>query len=248
MKRLFINEWMKIRYSKLLWILFAGILALTLVFAVCLGGAPGTGYYVGITASFEYMTFGATMIMMLLAPVVAIFFTQELQEGTMHNTLSCGVSRRQYFAAKTICITVSGLAIYLMSVLLYTCTRTLMAGFAPASLTYPDCNAAVTAIFQLGCCLQVFTYLTCFLLISVLFKRTAFVNLTGIVIWYGDATLSVSFPFWRGPMASSSVSYDLWEEGKVLTTEFLKQYSQCIIMSIVFLALSYFVFMKRDIN
>jgi len=249
MKKLFINEWTKIKYSRLLWILFAGILALVLVMGMGVQGMADRGFwYVGVTSSFEFMSTCASMVMMLLAPVAGIFFTQELQDGTMHNTLSCGISRSQYFAVKAICTIVSGLGIYLATVLLYFLTRTICAGYAPLPGTYPDCGPAIAVVYQLNCCIQVLTYLTSFLLVSVLAKRTYIVNLAGLVIWSGESILTFSVSFWKGPLNSILVSHDLWTEGRVFTVDFLRQSLFCLGLSIVFLALSYLVFIKRDIN
>lgn len=249
MKRLFVNEWVKMKYSKLLWILLGGILALMLLMGIGTQGAPDKGYwYVGGTASFEYMRTCGSIVILLLAPMVGIFFTQELQQGTMHNTLSCGVSRSRYFAVKTICILASGLVFYLSSLLLYVGVRTLCVGFAPVPGTYPDMGLAVAAVFQLGCCVQIFTYITCFILVSVLTQKTAFVNLAGLVVWVCESFLAKSVPSWRGPLGSIIASQALWAQGKVLTAEFLLQSVQCAVMSVVFLALGYLVFMKRDIS
>lgn len=186
--------------------------------------------------------------MMFLSPIVGFFFTQEFQQRTMHNTLSCGVGRGQYFAVKAICVVVSGLAVYLVSVLEYTLLRVLKDGFWPASGEIPDCGFVTVLLFQLGCCVQQVTYISFFLLIAVLAKRTAIVNLAGIVIWFAETVLVLSASWYRGPIAAILSSYDLWMEGKVVTGEFLEQYVQCIIMSAVFFTVSYLIFRKRDIH
>lgn len=247
MRKLFINEWMKMKYSPLLWALSGGILAFVLFF-----GAAPSGVMrpldSGIPASFGYMSSCGTVIMIFLSPIVGIFFTRELQQGTMHNTLSCGVGRGQYFVVKAICVVVSGLSVYLVSVLEYTVLRILRDGFWPASAEIPDCGFAAVLLFQLGCCVQQVTYISFFLLIAVLAKRTAIVNLAGIVIWFAEAALALSASWYRGPVASILSSYELWMEGKVLTGEFLELYMQCVIMSAVFLIFSYLIFRKRDIQ
>lgn len=247
MKRLFVNEWIKIKYSRLLWLLYGGILVFVLLF----GASPsGTMRPLdnGFPASFGYMSMCATTIMIFLSPMVGIFFTQELQQGTMHNTLSCGVDRGRYFVVKTICAVASGMGIYLLSVLEYTFLRIILSGVRTASVQVPDCGLATVLLFQLGCCVQQFTFITFFLLISVLSRKTAIVNLAGIVACFAEAMLSMSVPWYRGPLASALASYDLWLEGKVLTMEFLRQYGQCAVMSITFLALAYLIFRRRDIN
>ncbi len=247
MKKLFVNEWIKIKYSRMLWFLYGGILA----FVLLLGASPsGTMRPLdnGFPASFGYMSLCVTTIIIFLSPMVGIFFTRELQQGTMHNTLSCGVDRGRYFMVKTICAIASGTGIHVISVFEFTILRIATGGFRPVSVQIPHCGFATALLFQLGCCVQQFTYIAFFLLISVLFRKTAIVNLAGIVTCFAEAMLSRSVSWYRGPIASVLASYDLWLEGKVLTMEFLRQYGQCAVMSMAFLALAYLIFRRRDIN
>lgn len=247
MGRLFKNEWIKLKYSKMLWILYGVIL----VYVILTGGMPtgtmGWGEY-GATAPYGYLRSCGTLVMMFLSPMVGIFFTQEFAQGTMHNTLSCGVSRRDYFMVKLVCVLISGYLVYFCSLLVFTGIRCLVAGYRPSSGICPPCGLRELLVYQAGCCVQEFTYITFFLLVSVISKKTAIVNLVGLVVWWGEAMLSLSVPAFKGPTSTIISSFELWESGKVLTMEFVKQYGQCAVMSIVFLALAYFIFLKRDIN
>ncbi len=130
MGRLFINEWIKVKYSKMLWILYGIIL----VYVILMGGMPtgtmGWGEY-GATAPYGYLRNCGTLVMMFLSPMVGIFFTQEFAQGTMHNTLSCGVSRRDYFMVKLVCVLISGYLVYFCSLLVFTGIRCLVAGYRP---------------------------------------------------------------------------------------------------------------------
>ena len=239
MGRLFKNELLKMRYSRMLWIVFAG----TLAFVVLTGCAPadtlGWGDH-GVMAPFGYMRDCGTAVMMLLSPVVGIFFT-------MHNTLSCGVSRKQYFFVKAACIMAVCLLNYVVSVLLFACLRTIVSGFYPPG-SYPDSRFSILMVYQLGCCILQFTYITFFMVISVLTNKPAVVNLAGIVIWFCEGVFVNAVPAFRHPMSVMINMYDLWEEEKVLTLAFIRQFDQCFIMGIVFLALGCLIFLRRDIN
>lgn len=247
MGRLFKNEWIKIKYSRFLRVLYG----VALLYALLMGAAPqGTLKWVdyGVTASFGYLRACGTMIMMFLSPLAGIFFTRELQQGTIHNTLSCGVGRGRYFAVKTVCILAAGLLLYIGPVLLFTLARSLAAGFWPAEGVCPPCGPGVAAAYQAGCLVQTVTYLMFFILLSILTKRTAVVNLAGIAVWFGEAALSLSVPAFKGPTGALLAAFALWEEGKVLTLEFVKLYGQCAAMSVVFLALAGFIFRRKDIS
>lgn len=247
MGRLFKNELLKMRYFRMLWIVLAGILAFVVLTGCAPAGTVGWGEY-GSIASFGYMRSCGTAVMMFLSPIVGIFFTQELKQGTMHNTLSCGVSRRQYFWVKTVCIMAVCLLDYLVSVVIFTGLRTVISGFYPPSGSYPHCGFAVLLAYQLGVCILQFTYITLFMVISILTKKPAIVNLAGIVIWFCEGLSIDAVPAFRHPISVIITMYDLWEDGKVLTLEFVRQFDHCIIMGIVFLALAYLIFQRRDIN
>lgn len=246
MSRLFKNELLKMRYSRMLWVVLAGTLAFVVLSGCAPAGTVGWGEH-GMTASFGYMRACGTAVMMFLSPIVGIFFTQELQRGTMHNTLSCGVSRRQYFFVKTICIMVVCLLDYLASVVIFTCLRTVISGFTPSG-SYPYCGFAVLLVYQLGVCILQFANITLYMVVSVLTKKPAIVNLAGIVIWFCEGISIDAVPAFRHPMSVMIAMYDLWEDGKTLTLEFVRLFDHCLIMGIVFLALAYLIFQRKDIN
>ena len=252
MGRLLKNELLKMRYSRMLWIVFTGAIALVALMGCAPAGGISWADY-GIMVPFGYMRSCGTMVTMLLSPIVGIFFTQELQQGTMHNTLSCGVSRRKYFWVKTVCIMAVCLLNYLISMVIFTCLRTVISGFYPPPGSYPDCDYGVTTLllYQLGICIMQFTYITFFMVISVLTKKPAIVNLAGIVIWFCEGVLLISMdllPAFRNPDSVMIAMYDLWQDGKALTSEFVRQFDHCLILGIVFLVLSYIIFQRKDIN
>lgn len=246
MRQLFKNELLKMRYSRPLWIVLGGGIALVILMGCFPAGTLGWGEC-GIMAPFGYLRVCGTMVMMLFAPVVGCFFTQELKQGTMHNTLSCGVSRGQYFWVKTVCIMAVCLLNYLVSVILFFGLRTVISGFYPSD-GYPDCSFAVLMVYQLGCCIFQVTYITLFMVISVSTKKPAVVNLASIVIWCCEGFFISSSRVFRHPMAVMLTMYEMWEEGRVLTYDFIKQFDHCLILEIVFLALAYLLFLKKDIN
>ena len=233
MGRLFKIELLKMRYSRMLWVILGGSVALVILTGCFPEGTLGWGDY-GVMAPFGYLRACGTMVMMLFAPVAGCFFTRELKQGTMLNALSCGVDRRQYFWVKAVCIIGVCLLDYLVCIAIFFCLRVVVSGFYPSG-GYPDCSPGVFVVYQLGCFIFLFTYITLFLFISVSMKKPAAVNLSSIVIWFIEGVFINSVRGLRHPMAVLLSMYDMWEEGKVLTPEFVRQFDHCVILGIVFL-------------
>lgn len=252
MGRLFKNELLKMRYNKTLWAFFGVIVAFVAIF----GLAPGeTGWTelaaYGYTASFVYMRDAGTFIFLFLSPIAGSLFTQELSQGTMHNTLSCGVSRGQYFTVKLFCYLASGIIIYLFSIIEFVCCVSVRSGFWPGKdfsfYPYPSYGLALLA-YHFGAAILLCTYMAFFTLVAICVKKAAIVYILGALTFLGEGTLMDVLPSYRGVMLTIMEMYDMAVKQRILTAEFAGLFGQCLLMCIFFLVLAYLVFLKRDID
>lgn len=249
MGRLFRNELLKIRYNKTIW-LFWGVSAAFVAQLGMLNSERDLAMNLcGYTSALAYMRIAGTFVVMFLAPVAGVVFTQELQSGTMHNTLSCGVSRLQYFAVKTVCVYVADLVIFLFCLGEYVCIRTVAAGWKPRdySYTYPDFGL-VNLAYHGGTCLLLCVYIALFILVAVSVKKPALVYLSGAVATMGEFTVMNYIRGYRGVMPVVIDMYDMAIDRTVLTPEFAGLFAQGAVMGIVFLAAAVLVFLRRDID
>lgn len=248
MGSLFRNEWLKLKYNKTIWLFWGmGIVLVALMGMLNAERDLEMNLY-GYTASFAYMRMAGTFVVMLLAPVAGAVFTQEFKQGTMHNTLSCGVSRLQYFAVKAVCVFAADLAMFLLCLAEYVCVRTAVKGWVPGSqAAYPDYGLASLA-FQSGTILLLCAYIALFILVAVSVRKPAIVYLSGAAAVMGEIALMNYAPGYRGVIPAVIHMYDMAAEGRVLTPEFAGLFFQGAVMGIAFLALAVLIFLKRDIN
>lgn len=248
MFRLFKNELLKIRYNKTIW-LFWGI---SVVFVALLGLLNtekdlAMNLY-GCTSSLAYMRTAGTFVVMFLAPVAGAVFTQELQQRTMHNTLSCGISRLQYFAVKAACVYAVDLLIFLFCIGEYVCLRTAVRGWRSGSpYSYPDFGL-VNLAYHSGTGLLLCAYIAFFILVAVSVKKPAVVYLSGAVATMTEFTVMNYLAGYKGVMPVMIYMYDMAVDRKVLTPEFAGLFSQCIMMGAVFLGLAVCIFLRRDMD
>lgn len=252
MGRLFQNELLKMKYNKALWAFFGVIAA----FAAIFGFAPGKTDSMnlaeyGYMASFSYMRNAGTAILLFLSPIAGLLFTQERHQGTMHNTLSCGVSRRQYFIVKLVCYLAIGVIIYLFSIIEFVCCISLRSGFMPDSgypfYPYPAYGTAMLA-YHFGVIIVMCTYMTFFIFIAVCVKKAAVVYILGALTLMGENILTNVLPFYRGVLPVIMDMYDMVIQRRILTVEFAGLFGQCLFMCFFFLGLAYLVFLRRDID
>lgn len=240
------------KYNKMLWA-FCGLIA---AFAAIFGLAPGTTGIVelatcGYTASFAYMRNAGTGILLFLSPFAGLLFTQERYQGTMHNTLSCGVSRKQYFVVKLVCYLAVGVIIYLVSIIEFVCCVSLRFGFVPDTgysfYPYPDYGAAMLA-YHFGVIILLCTYMAFSTFVAVCVKKAAVVYILGALTLMGENILSNVLPSYRGVLPVIVDMYDMVLKRRILTAEFAGLFGQCLFMCIFFLGLAYLVFLRMDIN
>lgn len=249
MGRLFRNELLKIRYNKTIWLFWGMSVAFVALLGMLNSERDLAMNMCGSTASLAYMRIAGTFVVMLLAPVAGAVFTKELQGGTMHNTLSCGVSRLQYFIVKAICVYVADLVIFLFCLGEYVCCRTLAAGWMPRGYSsgYPDLGLANLA-YQGGTCLLLCVYIAFFILVAVSVKKPALVYFSGAVAILCEFAVMNFIGGYTGAMPAVISMYDMAVDRTVLTPEFAGLFAQGAVMGIVFLAAAVLVFLRRDID
>lgn len=246
MGRLFKNELMKLKYSRTLWLFWGVVLGLVLLFSV----VPGIYFELesyGYTTAFVYMRNCGTFVLMFLAPIAGSMFTLEFYQGTMQNTLSCWVSRPQYFAVKVLCLFVTGILVYLSALVVFVGIRSLRLGFRPEGMVYPDYGLSSLA-FHGGTCLLLCTYMALYILISLLVKRPGVVYLSGAIATVVETSLMNTVPGYSGVIPTVVRMYEMAEERRVLTGEFAGLFVQSSVMCAAFLLLSYLIFLRKDIN
>lgn len=249
MRRLFKNELIKIYHNKIIW-LFWGISAVFVALLGMLNSERDLAMNLcGYTASLAYMRIAGTFVVMFLAPVAGAVFTRELQSGTMHNTLSCGVSRRRYFAVKAVCVYGMDLLIFLFCLGEYVCCRTIAAGWLPKtySYSYPDMGL-VKLVYTGGTCLLLCVYIAFFILVAVSVKRPALVYFSGAAATMCEFTVMNYVQGYKGVMPTVIDMYEMAVDRKVLTPEFAGLFLQGALMGIVFLAGAVLIFLRRDID
>lgn len=249
MRELFKNELLKIRYNKTIW-LFWGVSAVLVALMGMLNSERDLALNLyGFTSSLAYMRIAGTFVVMLLAPVAGAVFTQELQQGTMHNTLSCGVGRLRYFVVKAVCVYALDLLIFLFCLGEYVCFRTAARGWLPGtySYTYPNIGL-VNLAYHGGTCLLLCAYIALFILAAVSAKKPALVYFSGAVATMGEFMVMNYAQGYKGVMPAVISMYDMAVDRRVLTPEFAGLLVQGAAMGIVFLGAAVFVFLRRDID
>lgn len=248
MGRLFKNELLKLRYSKSIWLFLGAIIGMVILVACSpLSLTSVMGAY-GYTVSFTYMVNCGTLATLFLAPIAGVLFTQEFSQGTIHNTLSCGVSRGQYFLVKTICFFAMGLLSYIISLILMVGITSLRFTFYRYSYIIPH-YILVNLVYHSCTCLLLCTYMAFYILIAVSFRKAAIiVYLAGAFAVVGEFTLMDLFPNYQGILPTVLAMYNMFEQKKVLTLEFIQLFIPAAIMFIVFIVLAYLIFQKRDVN
>ncbi len=249
MGRLFKNELLKICHNKIIW-LFWGISAAFVALLGMLNSEKDLAMNLyGYTSSLAYMRIAGTFVVMFLAPIAGAVFTTELQSGTMHNTLSCGVSRRRYFAVKAVCVYVTDLLIFLFCLGEFVCCRTIAAGWRPGtgSYAYPELGLA-KLVYTGGTCLLLCSYIAFFILIAVSVKRPAVVYLSGAVATMGEFAVMNYVRGYQGVMPAFIDMYEMAVDRKVLTPAFAGLLVQGTVMGIAFLVGAVLVFLRRDID
>lgn len=248
MKRLIQNELLRIKYSRRIFI----FLVFSLLFVIMDGSFPVQYRYrmteYGYMAAIWYLRMTATVVFAFMAPVAAELVTREFRDGTIHNALSCGISRKKYFCVKTSCYFCICTVHLLGSLIVYFILRCIIAGYNPMHFSYPD-YGLVNLVYLLGEFIILFAYASLYLLFSFIFRQPAVTYLSGLVVITLEATIINGNTSWYGgPLITEIFMYELLEQEKVLTWEFASHLLPCLGLCILFVGLAYKIFLKKDIN
>ena len=249
MGKLIHNELLKLKYSgsvKIVWgyFLFAVILSGVMPVEEELPDIMGVGYGV----SFVLIPFNGAMIFGVLAAMTAGMITQEFSQGTIHNALSCGVSRHQYFAAKATGLFGMVLVTYPVSLIAAVALRSVVFGFNPQSLTYSD-YLKVNLVYHFSMMALILIYVSIYILLAYIFKRPAHAFMAGIAELMLELILIKDKTSLGGPLQAMRVMFNSLAEGHdILQIGVMRLLLPGIAMGILSLVLAYLIFMKKDVD
>ena len=250
MKRLLQNELLKLRYNRMS-IVFAVLMIGFGAFSAVMPRFPGqiTTWDYGVMASMRYLYCVGGFTAFLMTGISAGTITQEFNNRTIHNALSCGVSRKKYFFTKMWLYVAFCFLIHLVTLLLFTVIGGAVFGFFPPDYRY--CNLmTVTIVVHLGEAAVLFAYMSVFLLLAILFRNPAVVIFSGVAYYFLENWITTidSVSFYGVPSYALARIDSLVLSGHVLSVELVALTLPCIVTGIIFLSLAYFIFMKKDIN
>lgn len=252
MGKLIYNELLKLKYSgsvKIVWgyFLFAVILA-GLMPMDDLPGIMRDIIGVGYGVSFVVVPFSGALVFGVFAAMTAGMITQEFSQGTIHNALSRGVSRRRYFAAKVTCLFGVALVTYPVSLIAAVALRSMIFGFNPQSLTYPD-YLQVNLVYHFSIMAVILIYVSIYIFLAYICKRPALTFTAGFAELVLELILIKDNTSVGGPLqAMRVISNSLVEGYDILQIGVMKLLLPGIAMGILSLVLAYLVFMKKDVN
>ena len=250
MKRLLQNELLKLRYNRMS-IVFAMLMIGFGAFSAVMPRFPGqiTTWDYGVMASMRYLYYVGGLTAVLMTGISAGMIAQEFNNRTIHNALSCGVSRKKYFFTKTYLYMAFCFLTHLVTLLLFTVIKGAVFGFFPPYSRYRNLMI-VTIVVHLGEAAVLFAYMSVFLLLAILFHNPAVVIFSGVACYYLESWLPVidGISFYGDPFYAIDGIDPLVMSGRVLSAKFAALTLPCIVTGIVFLSLAYLIFMKKDIN
>lgn len=247
--RLFHNEIFKMKHSRQIKmvsfcvLLFSAFVSVNLKYERNLMDITEYGY----GAAFEYFRQIAVMLIIFLAPMAADMTAREVDQGTIQNALSRGVRRGEYFAVKLICFLGYVTLSTLLGFLVYLVFRTMLLGFNPQGLVYPDYLLSVCTYIA-GSLVLLYTYGLLVFCLGYYFDSVAAASFTGIVMLVLDAVVIFRFTPWPSPVRAADTMYEvLLKEQRILTMDFVWLLIPFICVCIIFGLLSWVFFRRKDI-
>lgn len=247
MKNLILNELTKIRHITLIKIVFGLFLLMAALMGIFSSEEKDMFDY-AYGAHFRFMRMCGTAVLFFFSPIVVSMITQEFSQGTAHNILSRGISRKKYYMVKAICLMGTSFMIYLVTICVNILTRSILYGFNPGHYAYPD-YISVVFVYHMCMLIVIFAELALFMCIGYLFNRQA------AAYWVCLGVVGVeNFIFLRdddkmGLALQTLVTMDNFlENHTVLTVDFLMLLTPVFVELFLCLALAYYTFQKKDIN
>lgn len=245
MKWLLKNEILKcmrsraVRFSFYMSIIYVPIIAF-------LGGADMM-LTRGFASSFlMYDCFGISWFW-IFAAVVAALIAGEHNDGTIRNVVACGVERKKYFAVKVATVFIySALLIFLMSIIFLAVMFIRFAG--SISFTFTLEFFLRFLIYYFAMVLITSAYEALFIFLSHIFRSTIITFIVSVVLSFVDLFIVMG----NNDMATPyGVIYQVGRKylnGNVCNMDFLKLLFPSIVVCIVLIIISAFLFVKRDID
>ena len=244
------NEWLKLRYNRVV-LAFAGVgIAFSVFAAACVRLEEVTVYDYAWLASTEFMKRVGGIVSILMVGIAAGIFSMDFKQHTVHNALSCGVSRSEIFISK-VCVYYSfGFIVQLISLVFYTVLVGLLVGWASPYYHYPHLVETMI-VFHMGEAVIVFFYMSCFLFLGMIFRNPGALIFAGICAFYFDTMNGFSVgntkPYWS-PMYLIQIMRYYLRNKLVLSAEFVTLFIPCLVIGCLFLFIAYLIFRKRDID
>lgn len=247
MKNLVLNEFNKIKHTTMIKVVFGLFLIMALLEGIYpLEGKDVFDYAFG--AHFLFLRNNGTLVLFWFSPIAVSMITQEFSQGTAHNILSCGISRKKYYMVKAFSLMVTAAIIYLVTIAVYTLTMSILYGFNPRSHTYPN-YVLVIFVYHIYMLIVIFAEMALFMCIGYLFNRPA------IAYWVCLGTVNIErflFPlndYGMGLSLQTLITMENYIRTRtVLTIDFMILLVTIFLELSLCLALACFIFQKKDIN
>lgn len=252
--RLFANEFLKIRRSKSVKILFGVFLAFIILSAYAgnytgsakmRSGFAGPFLWNGIMGAAGLFAYGA-----LAAGMVA----GEFQLGVVQNALGCGVSRRRYFVVKVISVLGISAVLYLLCTCIFTGFLTEVYGFDPERILPSEYRLKVLAFTGAALAVQL-SCVSMYICFAYLFRKASATFAASVLATLLETFVSarlikadaISGNGINGPFTTTFLLSQHFVSDTILTREFALLTLPCIGLMAISLLASYFLFMKRSV-
>lgn len=252
MRRLLVNELVKIRYSrsvKIVFCILAGFAVLCTAIQANDGGKLGDyGYQIPF---ISIVSFGA-MGFFIYSALAATMIGGEFEKGIVHNIFSCGIGRKQYYAAKLTGVFGTAVVIYFLVTVLQTVLVTLRFGFGPKGLITEEYWLEVL-VFTVAVLIVLAANLSIYCFFAFLFRRAA-VTFAVSVGWGIVELLISSLAHKSGksvsflPLAVMNAMIDKFQAGGILSVQFCTLLVPCIVIVLLCSLSGYWLFKNRDIQ
>ena len=252
MNKMIRNEWLKLRYNRMVIIFALVMFGISVIFAT----VPIHRWDrlvlwdYGIMAGIEFLCNAGGFIAVFMTAIAAGMFTQEYSIRTLHNAISCGVSRRKYILVKISVYIITCFLIQMVNLILYTVMKGIIFGWISPEYKYSYPHLELVAVVaSLGGFAALFAWLSVFALLANLFRSPAAAMFAGVAFYYGENLLyNQNYPLYGDPLYSIIMIRHFLKSGHVLTPEFAALSLPCLVTGGICFSLTYLVFLKKDMN
>lgn len=191
----------------------------------------------------------APLLQILSAVVAAEMTTKEIQRRTIHNVLGRGIRRWDYWLVKLVCFLGFNFLLDLIGALGYMAGRTLIVGFNPFHVTYPD-YLLVNLVFVTASTIVYFVPALLIFCIGFMSRSTAVTSLSGTVLVTLDnfACLNLLPEDAFTPMRAVLIIREkFFLTERILTADFARYLFPFLCMDLFLILLSWILFRRKDV-